>query len=76
MEHPFYEAYAGLLAAELLGLAALCDEHATFYVRRHAESTRPIQPAGLVRASTSRCGLGGPARAGWPSAAREADCSS
>ena len=37
MEHAYYESYAGLLAAELLGLAALCDGEATFYVRRHAE---------------------------------------
>ena len=65
MEHPFYEAYAGLLAAELLGLAALCDEHATFYVRRHgcrehtpdsagwpsAGQHEPVRPR---RASTSR----------------------
>ena len=33
MEHRYNEAYAGLLAAELLGLLALCDDEATFYVQ-------------------------------------------
>ena len=55
MEHPFYEAYAGLLAAELLGLAALCDEHATFYVRRHGCREHTPDSAGWPRRdSTSR----------------------
>ena len=37
MTHAYYEAYAGLLPAELLGLTALCDDEATFYVRRGFE---------------------------------------
>ena len=37
MDHAYYGSYAGLLAAELLGLTALCDDEATFYVRRHVE---------------------------------------
>ena len=37
MDHAYYDSYAGLLAAELLGLTALCDDEATFYVRRHVE---------------------------------------
>ena len=49
MAHAYYEAYAGLLPAELLGLTALCDDEATFYVCRGFE----VAPGELLKPSWS-----------------------
>ena len=50
MEHAYYESYAGLLAAELLGLAALCDADSTFYARTAMSKSSQIRPVSLSAA--------------------------
>eukprot|EP00964_Phaeocystis_antarctica_P054265 scaffold31868_cov67-Phaeocystis_antarctica.AAC.2 len=67
MDHAYYGSYAGLLAAELLGLTALCDDEATFYVRRHVEinsmrlaSMNAAQAADWPRLAAPGCRPGQP----------------